>query len=74
MRHFVINCMDHKNPREQNRWAEVTAENTNQAQFILRDHDILKRYETYELVSSGGADKSLRYSELLNWGGGLACA
>lgn len=74
MRRFVINCLDHANAKEQDRWAEVTAESPNQAQYILRGHDILKLYETYQLVSSGAHDKNFNHPELLNWGGGLACA
>ena len=74
MRRFIINCLDHTNAKEQNRWAEVTAVDSFQAKYILRDHDILKFYGTYELVSSDGPDKNVNHSELLNWGSGLACA
>ena len=74
MRRFIINCMDPLNQLDQNRWAEVSAIDTSQARFILRGHDILKLYERYELVSSGAADKNANQPELLNWGGGLACA
>lgn len=74
MRRFIINCLDHASTVEQNHWAEVSAETSNQAHHILRHHDILKRYETYELVSSGAADNANIHPELINWGGGLACA
>ncbi len=74
MKHFIINCVDPVNRKDQNRWAEVTALDTLQARCILRGHDILKLYDTYELVSSGAADKKISQPELLNWGGGLACA